>query len=191
MSNISLQDQVIEWLSGQSIIEILAALVKDPGRPSGAFPPPLRLPPLASASLPAAPAAAAEEKSRVQPSPSMAGGENKIGAITEVRAITGLGLKEAKDLVEGAPKAGSAKAPTRPGRAEEIVLKKLEAAGARWSLQVSAWRLPACHHRFRQSTDRQAVLVPSTACPFGFVLLSLLAPQDLRSGCSHCRWVRH
>ncbi len=54
-------------------------------------------------------------------------GENKINVIKEVRAITGLGLKEAKDLVEAAPKAvkeGVAKA-----EAEEIK-KKLEAAGA-------------------------------------------------------------
>ena len=55
-------------------------------------------------------------------------GANKINVIKEVRAITGLGLKEAKDLVEGAPKevkAGIAKA-----EAEEIK-KKLEAAGAK------------------------------------------------------------
>jgi len=55
-------------------------------------------------------------------------GANKINVIKEVRAITGLGLKEAKDLVEGAPKevkAGIAKA-----EAEEL-RKKLEAAGAK------------------------------------------------------------
>ena len=55
-------------------------------------------------------------------------GANKINVIKEVRAITGLGLKEAKDLVEGAPKevkAGIAKA-----EADEIK-KKLEAAGAK------------------------------------------------------------
>ena len=54
-------------------------------------------------------------------------GAQKINVIKEVRAITGLGLKEAKDLVEGAPKAikeGGAKA-----EAEEIT-KKVEAAGA-------------------------------------------------------------
>jgi large subunit ribosomal protein L7/L12 len=55
-------------------------------------------------------------------------GANKINVIKEVRAITGLGLKEAKDLVEGAPKdvkVGIAKA-----EADEIK-KKLEAAGAK------------------------------------------------------------
>ncbi len=54
-------------------------------------------------------------------------GDKKINVIKEVRTITGLGLKEAKDLVEGAPKAvkeGVAKA-----EAEELK-KKLEAAGA-------------------------------------------------------------
>ena len=54
-------------------------------------------------------------------------GENKIGVIKEVRAITGLGLKEAKELVEGAPKAikeGISKA-----EAQELKTK-LEAAGA-------------------------------------------------------------
>lgn len=60
-----------------------------------------------------------------------AAGDNKINVIKEVRAITNLGLKEAKDLVEGAPKTlkeGVAKA-----EAEEIK-KKLEAAGAKVKL---------------------------------------------------------
>lgn len=54
-------------------------------------------------------------------------GEQKINVIKEVRAITGLGLKEAKDLVEGAPKA--VKEGVKKDEAEEIK-KKLEAAGA-------------------------------------------------------------
>ena len=61
-----------------------------------------------------------------------AAGDKKIEVIKEVRAITGLGLKEAKDLVEGAPqnvKEGVAKA-----EAEEIK-KKLEAAGAKVELK--------------------------------------------------------
>ena len=61
-----------------------------------------------------------------------AAGEKKIEVIKEVRAITGLGLKEAKDLVEGAPK------PVKEGvskqEAEEIK-KKLEAAGAKVELK--------------------------------------------------------
>ena len=60
------------------------------------------------------------------------GGANKINAIKEVRAITGLGLKEAKDLVEGAPK--SVKEGVGKAEAEELK-KKLEAAGAKVELK--------------------------------------------------------
>ena len=60
------------------------------------------------------------------------GGANKINAIKEVRAITGLGLKEAKDLVEGAPKA--VKEGVGKAEAEELK-KKLEAAGAKVELK--------------------------------------------------------
>ena len=61
-----------------------------------------------------------------------AAGANKIASIKEVRAITGLGLKEAKDLVEGAPK------PVKEGCSKdeaEEVKKKLEAAGAEVELK--------------------------------------------------------
>lgn len=59
-------------------------------------------------------------------------GANKINVIKEVRAITGLGLKEAKDLVEGAPKA--VKEGANKDEAEEIK-KKLEGAGAKVELK--------------------------------------------------------
>src|SRR3989338_2922075 len=59
-------------------------------------------------------------------------GENKINVIKEVRAITNLGLKEAKDLVEGAPK--TLKTDVAKIDAEEIK-KKLEAAGAKVELK--------------------------------------------------------
>ena len=74
----------------------------------------------------AGPAAAAEEQTEFTVILSEAG-SNKVGVIKAVREITGLGLKEAKDLVEGAPqtvKEGVAKA-----EAEELK-KKLEEAGA-------------------------------------------------------------
>ncbi|MGB7204862.1 MAG: 50S ribosomal protein L7/L12 [Anderseniella sp.] len=61
-----------------------------------------------------------------------AAGEKKIEVIKEVRAITGLGLKEAKDLVEGAPKTVKEACPK--AEAEELK-KKLEAAGAKVSLK--------------------------------------------------------
>ena len=59
-------------------------------------------------------------------------GDKKIEVIKEVRAITGLGLKEAKDMVEGAPKTVKEAAPK--AEAEELQ-KKLEAAGAKVSLK--------------------------------------------------------
>ena len=122
MSNIT-KDQVIEWLSGQSVIE-LAALVKDLEGKWG-----VSAAAAVAAAGPAAagPAAAAEEKTEFTVV-LLEAGANKIGAIKEVRAITGLGLKEAKDLVEGAPK------PVKEGinKADaEAAKKKLEEAGAK------------------------------------------------------------
>lgn len=61
-----------------------------------------------------------------------AAGENKINVIKEVRAITGLGLKEAKDLVEAAPK--TVKSDVAKAEADEMK-KKLEAAGAKVELK--------------------------------------------------------
>ena len=72
-------------------------------------------------------AAAAEEKTEFSVVLTEAGA-NKINTIKEVRAITGLGLKEAKDLVEGAPK--EVKGGIPKAEADEIK-KKLEAAGAK------------------------------------------------------------
>jgi large subunit ribosomal protein L7/L12 len=83
--------------------------------------------PVMMAAAGGAAAAPAEEKTEFTVVLAEAGA-NKINVIKEVRAITGLGLKEAKDLVEGAPKevkAGIAKA-----EADELK-KKLEAAGAK------------------------------------------------------------
>ncbi len=76
-------------------------------------------------------AAAAEEKDEFDVVLA-AIGDKKIEVIKEVRGITGLGLKEAKDLVEGAPKA--VKEAVSKGEAEEIQ-KKLEAAGAKVELK--------------------------------------------------------
>ena len=85
----------------------------------------------AAAPVPAAPtggaaAPAGEEKSEFSLFLAAAG-DKKINVIKEVRAITGLGLKEAKDLVEGAPK--EIKGGVAKKEAEEF--KKLEAAGAK------------------------------------------------------------
>ena len=62
----------------------------------------------------------------------VAAGDNKINVIKEIRTITQLGLKEAKDLVDGAPKTIKESAPK--AEAEEIK-KKLEAAGAKVELK--------------------------------------------------------
>jgi large subunit ribosomal protein L7/L12 len=127
MSNIT-KEEVIEWLSGQSVLEI-AALVKDLEAKWGVS----AAAPVAVAAAPAAAAAAApvEEKTEFNVV-LLEAGPNKIAAIKEVRAITGLGLKEAKDLVEGAPK--SVKEGATKQEAEEIK-KKLEAAGAKVELK--------------------------------------------------------
>lgn len=121
------KDQVVEWLSGQSVMEI-ADLVKELEEKWDV-----------SAAAPAAVAAAApagggdaegdgaEEKSEFDVILTEFGG-NKIAVIKEVRGITGLGLKEAKELVEGAPK------PIKEGASKEEaeeISKKLEAAGAK------------------------------------------------------------
>lgn len=124
MSDIT-KDQVIDWLSGQSVVEI-ATLVKDLEDKWGVS---ATAPVAIAAAGPAAgeTAEAAEEQTEFDVI-FAAPGENKIASIKEVRAITGLGLKEAKDLVESAPK------PVKEGvskdEADEI-LKKLEAAGAK------------------------------------------------------------
>jgi large subunit ribosomal protein L7/L12 len=76
---------------------------------------------------PAAPVAEVEEKTEFDVILADAGAQ-KINVIKEVRAITGLGLKEAKDLVEAAPKA--IKEAVSKAEAEEIK-KKVEAAGAK------------------------------------------------------------
>ena len=90
----------------------------------------------AAAAVAAAPAAAsgeaaAEEKDDFTIMLTSAG-EKKINVIKEVRAVTALGLKEAKDLVEGAPK--EIKSGVRKKDAEEMK-KKLEAAGAKVELK--------------------------------------------------------
>jgi large subunit ribosomal protein L7/L12 len=85
----------------------------------------------AVAAAPAAAAAAGEEKSEFTVFLASFG-EKKINVIKEVRAITGLGLKEAKDLVEAAPK--EVKAGVAKKDAEEMKAK-LEAAGAKVELK--------------------------------------------------------
>lgn len=122
MSDIT-KEQVIDWLSQQSVLEI-AGLVKDLEEKwgvSAAAPAAVAAPAAGGAAAPAA-----EEKTEFDVI-LVAAGSNKIASIKEVRAATGLGLKEAKDLVEGAPK------PVKEGVTKdeaEALKTKLEAAGA-------------------------------------------------------------
>jgi len=128
MSNIT-KDQVIEWLSSQPVIE-LATLVKDlEGKWGVSAAAAVAAAPAGGAGGAAAPAAEAQTEFTVV---LKAAGANKIGVIKEVRAITGLGLKEAKDLVEAAPK--NVKENVAKAEAEELK-KKLEAAGAQVELK--------------------------------------------------------
>lgn len=115
-------DQIVEELSTLSVLEVseLAKMLEEKWGVSAS---------VAVAAAPAAGGAAAapaEEKSEVKIILAAAG-DNKINVIKEVRSITGLGLKEAKDLVEGAPQ--TVKEDVKIAEAEEIK-KKLEAAGA-------------------------------------------------------------
>ena len=87
--------------------------------------------PVAAAPAGGAAAPAGEEKSEFSLFLASAG-DKKINVIKEVRAITALGLKEAKDLVEGAPK--EVKSGVNKKEAEEIK-QKLEAAGAKVELK--------------------------------------------------------
>lgn len=128
MSDIT-KDQVVEWLSSQSVLEV-SELVKELEEKWGvSAAAPVAV---AAAGAPAGgDAAATEEKDEFDVILTEAGG-NKIAVIKEVRALTGLGLKEAKELVESAPK------PVKEGAAKdeaEEVKKKLEAAGAKAELK--------------------------------------------------------
>lgn len=116
------QEQIIESVATMSVLE-LSELIKKFEEKFGVS----AAAPVAVMAGGAAPAAAAEEKTEFNVVLTD-GGANKINVIKEVRAITGLGLKEAKDLVEGAPKAvkeGVSKAEA------ETMKKQLEAAGAK------------------------------------------------------------
>ena len=88
--------------------------------------------PMAAAAPAAAGGAAAAEDKDEFTIMLVSAGDKKINVIKEVRAVTSLGLKEAKDLVEGAPK--EVKAGVNKKEAEEIK-QKLEAAGAKVELK--------------------------------------------------------
>jgi large subunit ribosomal protein L7/L12 len=119
MSTIT-KEQFVEYIKGLTLIQA-AELVKELEEIFGVS---AAAPVAVAVAGAAAPAAEAQTEFEVI---LKAGGEKKLDVIKEVRALTGLGLKEAKDLVEGAPK--SVKAGVTKAEAEEIK-KKLTAAGA-------------------------------------------------------------
>lgn len=116
-------DTIVQELSGLTVLEA-AELVKKLEETWGVS----AAAPVAVAAAPAAGAAAAVEEKTSFDVILTEAGANKINVIKEVRAVTSLGLKEAKDLVEGAPKA--VKEGVTKEEAEEIK-KKIEAAGAK------------------------------------------------------------
>jgi large subunit ribosomal protein L7/L12 len=116
---------IVDQLSGLTVMEA-ADLVKKLEEKWGVS---AAAAPVMMAAGAAAPGAAAPAEEKTEFSVVLAEvGPNKINVIKEVRAITGLGLKEAKDLVEGAPK--EVKGDVPKAEAEELK-KKLEAAGAK------------------------------------------------------------
>ena len=119
-------DKIVEDLSALTVLEAaeLSKLLEEKWGVSAAAP-------VAVAAAAAGPAAAVEEKTEFTVQLTAAG-DKKIEVIKEVRAITGLGLKEAKDLVEGAPKA--VKEGVNKADAEKFKAQ-LEKAGAKVDLK--------------------------------------------------------
>lgn len=118
-------EQIVDQLSGLTVIEAaeLSKLLEEKWGVSAAAP---------VAAAAAAPAAEAAEEKDAFDVVLAAAGDQKINVIKEVRAITGLGLKEAKDMVEAAPKV--IKEGAKKDEAEALK-KQLEAAGAKVELK--------------------------------------------------------
>jgi large subunit ribosomal protein L7/L12 len=115
------KDDILEAISNMTVVEVvdlISAMEEKFGVTAAA--------PVAVAAAPAEAAAAVEEKTEFDVV--MTGfGDNKVNVIKVVRAITGLGLKEAKDMVEGAP--ATVKEAVSKAEAEDIA-KQLTEAGA-------------------------------------------------------------
>jgi len=120
------QEQIIDAISGMTVLDV-AELVKKMEEKFGVS----AAAPAAAAAAPGAAAAPTEAKTEFTVVLANAGA-NKINVIKEIRTITGLGLKEAKDLVEGAPK--TVKEGVNKADADNMK-KVLEAAGAKVELK--------------------------------------------------------
>ena len=119
MSNVESILESIEKLTLLEAAELVKAMEEKFGVSAAA--------PVAVAAAPAAAAAPAEEEASEVSVILASAGANKIAVLKEVRAITGLGLKEAKDLVDGAPKAVKENIKKEDA---EAIKKQLEEAGA-------------------------------------------------------------
>ena len=116
--------EFIDWIEGISVLELSQLVKALEDRLGVTASAPVAM--MAGAAAPAAAAEPEEEKTEFDVI-LKDGGAKKIGVIKEIRAITGLGLKDSKDLVEGAPK--TVKEAVSKAEAEEMK-KTLEAAGA-------------------------------------------------------------
>ena len=121
------KEQVVEFIEKMSVLE-LAELVKELESKFGVS----AAAPAAAAAAPAAAATAAVEEKDEFDVILLDSGEKKINVIKVVRAVTGLGLKEAKDLVDGAPQ--TVKSAVSKTEAAELK-KQLEEAGAKVELK--------------------------------------------------------
>ena len=117
-------EEILEAIGNMSVFELAELIEAFKSRFGVTIAAPAAAPAAGAAGAAAAPAAEEQTEFTVR---LFSGGDKKIQVIKEVRAITNLGLKEAKDLVEGAP--GVIKEGVSKQEAEEIK-KKLEAQGA-------------------------------------------------------------
>ena len=121
------KEQLIDHLSQMPVIEV-AGLIKELEEKWGVS----AMAPVATVAAPAGGTAPAEEE-KTEFNVTLAGvGSNKIAVIKEVRSLTGLGLKEAKDLVDGAPKLIKEKVPKETA---DKMKSALEKAGAKVEVQ--------------------------------------------------------
>jgi len=120
-------DDIIEAIGSLSVVELAELIEKFKEKFGVTIAAPVAAAPAAGGGAPGAAAAPAAEEKTEFTVILKSGGEKKIQVIKEIRAITSLGLKEAKDMVEGAP--GTVKEGVSKQEAEEIK-KKLEAQGA-------------------------------------------------------------
>src|SRR5205809_7863328 len=120
-------DDIIEAIGNLSVVELAELIEKFKEMFGFTIAAPVAAAPAAGGGAPGAAAAPAAEEKTEFTVILKSGGEKKIQVIKEIRAITSLGLKEAKDLVEGAP--GTVKEGVSKQEAEDIK-KKLEAQGA-------------------------------------------------------------